>query len=80
MPDEYYSDSIAPRMSRWHWCVMEAAIAEGYLETLDTDAALQDLLARLPQLPDLLANYVVILKDTASGLADEIDALKSTQE
>lgn len=77
MPDDYYSDPVAPLISRRHGYAMEAVIAEAYLERLETDEAMQDLLTRLPQLPDLLANHVALLKDRASELDNDIDALKS---
>lgn len=75
MPDDYYSDPIAPLISRRHGYAMEAVVAEAYLETLETNEALQELLTRLPQLPDLLSNYAALLNDTASGLTDEINEL-----
>ncbi len=79
MPDDYYSDPVAPLISRRHGYAMEAAIAEAYLETLKSDEASQELLARLPQLPDLLANYVALLRDTTGKITDEIRMLEGDQ-
>ena len=68
-------DLIGPMKARRKAFLKEIALAQSCIDALDGQERFADTLASLPQLPDLLFNYVQIMMDRVSAIEADLEVL-----
>jgi len=66
---------IGPMRARREAFLKEIALAQSYIDALDGQDRFADTLSSLPQLPDLLFNYVRIMMDRVSAIEADLEDL-----
>lgn len=73
-------DDVARMARRLHFIETESELARQYFEALETDDVHKLTLEHLPQLPELLDNYLKLMFEQAGDLRLELGQVASMQD